>query len=113
MSADESDLTLIRYRLDKFEPKLDANIAATQAMRDEFRAAITEMRLANIGMKCPQPGKCVDLAKQLEEHEEKITSMRETILYAKGAIWGIGALGGAVGGAVAFVVGLGMDFIKS
>lgn len=76
---------------------------ALGALRDTMNDLAGEMRAARANV-CPSPGKCVELAGTQPEIFRRLGALELSKEYAKGAIWGIGALGGLVGGVAALLV---------
>jgi hypothetical protein len=95
-----------RMRLKLLEQQMHAATTKLQQVCDEVRTVLAEWH-ANAGKTCPAPGKCLELNTRMERVEVRVTSIERTMTWAKGAAWGLGALG------LANLLGLAANFFKA
>jgi hypothetical protein len=77
--ADASEFAVIRFRLEIVEQQLKTNGELTQAMRDELRDLMVEIRTS------AQPAKLAEHEDRLDAHDEQISELRDNLLQARGA----------------------------
>jgi hypothetical protein len=109
-SSDYSEADVTKYRVAEAEQAIQEIKRVVFEMRDEFRDFIATQK-ANALHVCPAPGTCVPLGVAVRELKTEVDQLKGKLTYARGAIWGAGAVAGAIGGLASIAVTVGLKFL--